>query len=142
MKLVVERNLAGALAFTIDMDDFKGQCGIDADSFDDFGLDDDAIATIFERMGTTFPMLRTIDQALSLAVNNNRLMESISTASQRYTHGKIVACPIVTRSVLNAYMSDFNIENAEWDLCNNLIIMDNQFVGVEGMKFVASSLVN
>lgn len=135
MKLVVERNLAGALAFTIDMDDFNGQCGIDEDTFDDFGLNDDAIAMIFERIGTTLPLLKTMNEALTLTVENIRPKVTISTAS-RYSHGKIVACPIVTQSIINAYASDFNIENADWDLCTNLIVIDNQFVQIEGMSRV------
>lgn len=96
-------------------------------------MTDDEIATIFEQIGATFPLLRTINKALSMAVEKMHPNESTLTASQRYPHGKIVACPIVTQSVINAYAGDFNIENAQWELCTVIIVLDNQFIGIEGM---------
>lgn len=64
MQFAVQRELAGALAFAIDMDDFKGQCKLDEDTFEDFeGI------TLTKRDGNTFQLLRTINDALAMAVD-------------------------------------------------------------------------
>lgn len=56
----------------------------------------------------------------------------VLTTGQKPSHGKVVVCPLITQSILDTFLSEFNIDNAEWNLCTHLVVIDNQFVGLEG----------
>lgn len=66
VRLALDRKLAGAMAFPIEMDDFKGYCGgIEEEAFADFN-----IATKFNipnQHNATHPLLKVINYAFELA---------------------------------------------------------------------------
>lgn len=61
--------LAGAMAYTIDSDDTLGKCGIDEDTFDDFNPAKNIAFNIPNRNNTSFPLLRTINDAIFVAID-------------------------------------------------------------------------
>lgn len=84
MKFAVERNLAGALAFAVDRDDFNGKCPVDDDTFADFVAPINGTIKIPIRNGTVhFPLLKTIHEALSLAID----IESNGSSSHKPASG-------------------------------------------------------
>lgn len=63
--LILSRNLAGAMAFSIDMDDLHGNCGIEEDAFADFIRGQHL--NIPKGYNFTQPLLKTINYAFRLA---------------------------------------------------------------------------
>lgn len=72
IRFAVNRNLAGAMGFLLEFDDFNGKCWRRVNNlhkFDDFIPDFKGIHLKFpERKEGNFPLLRTINEALSLGV--------------------------------------------------------------------------
>lgn len=65
VKFALSRKLAGAMAFTIDLDDYRGTCGMDEDAFADFNLG--GTVNIPNRHNTTQPLLKTLNFAFGVA---------------------------------------------------------------------------
>lgn len=68
---VVELNFAGIIASSIGMDDFRGECGIDDDTFDDFKPVDGGNLNILTSRNVTFPLLRTVNAAITRLMKEN-----------------------------------------------------------------------
>lgn len=51
-------------------------------------------------------------------------------------HGKIVACPTVTSSVLDVEDNPFTYNETDWNLCTHLIVLDDEFLHKEGTNEV------
>lgn len=64
----IKRNLGGVSITSIDADDSKGRCKIEQDTFDDFKLNSKVDVNIPIRRDVTFPLLRTINQAIVLTL--------------------------------------------------------------------------
>lgn len=60
----------------------------------------------------------------------------VLTTAQKLSHGKVIVCPVITQSILNTFLSEFDIDNAEWNLCSHLMVIDHQFVGLEGTRLI------
>lgn len=69
MRFAVKRGLAGAVAVTVDRDDFMGICPLENDTFYDFLTDEGIILNFPEQNETTFPLLRTINEAITVALD-------------------------------------------------------------------------
>lgn len=73
VSLLMEKNLAGAAAITVDMDYYYAgeKCGIDDKHiFNDFtGMTQSAVFNMTRKNETTFPFLQTINNAIVLATN-------------------------------------------------------------------------
>lgn len=69
MKFAISRNLAGAMVWSIDTDDFHGDCDIDDDTFIDFKPMPGVILNIPKRYNANYPLLRTINEATVLALD-------------------------------------------------------------------------
>lgn len=65
VKFALKRELAGAMAITVDMDDNDGNCGIGDDAFDNFNLMDSF--DIPDKHNTTQPLLKTINYVFGVA---------------------------------------------------------------------------
>lgn len=68
-KLVVRRNLGGVVAFPMGLDDYLAKCPDDTDTYDDFNVADGVTLHIPTRNDKDFPLLRTINEALQVAVD-------------------------------------------------------------------------
>lgn len=66
IKFALHRKLAGAMAFTIDMDDYRGNCGLDEDAFSDYNLG--GTLNIPNHHNITQPLLKTISFAFGVAL--------------------------------------------------------------------------
>lgn len=66
IKFALSRKLAGAMAFPIDMDDYRGNCGLDEDAFADYNLG--GTPYIPNHHNITQPLLKTISFAFSIAL--------------------------------------------------------------------------
>ncbi|XP_055305034.1 probable chitinase 2 [Sitodiplosis mosellana] len=69
MRYFVRRELAGALAYTLNVDDYLGKCGMDDDTFNDFRTISGVTLKIPMRHNTTFPLLRTMNDAILVAID-------------------------------------------------------------------------
>lgn len=65
VRMAMDRKLGGAMAFPIDMDDYRGNCGIEDEAFADFNIGSKFI--IPNQHNTTHPLLKTINFAFELA---------------------------------------------------------------------------
>lgn len=67
IKFIRSRNLAGVVAFSIEMDDFKGDCPFNStDTFIDFGTNE--TERIAVRSSNDLPFLKTINEAFLVTV--------------------------------------------------------------------------
>lgn len=69
MKFAMGRNLAGAMVWSIDTDDFHGDCDIDEDTFVDFKPMPGVTLNIPKRYNANYPLLRTINEATVVALD-------------------------------------------------------------------------
>ncbi|XP_055305014.1 probable chitinase 2 [Sitodiplosis mosellana] len=65
----MRHNLGGVSVNNIDADDSKGRCKIETDTFDDFVTNSNVTLNIPIRRDPTFPLLRTINEAIVLALD-------------------------------------------------------------------------
>ncbi|XP_055305033.1 probable chitinase 2 [Sitodiplosis mosellana] len=68
MRFAVRRGLAGAATITVDRDDFKGICPLKNDTFYDFVPDNGIILHFLEQKESTFPLLRTVNEAITISL--------------------------------------------------------------------------
>lgn len=68
IKFAMSRNLAGAMIWSIDTDDFLGDCDIDTDTFADFKPMPGVTLHIPKRIEANYPLLRTVNEAMVLAL--------------------------------------------------------------------------
>lgn len=69
MKFAMGRNLGGAMVWSIDTDDFHGDCDIDDDTFNDFKPLPGVTLNIPKRYNANYPLLRTINEATVIALD-------------------------------------------------------------------------
>lgn len=69
IKFAMGRNLAGAMIWSIDTDDFHGDCDIDEDTFVDFKPLAGVTLNIPKRYNANYPLLRTINEAMVVALD-------------------------------------------------------------------------
>ena len=67
VRQAIRSKVAGVMAYTIDSDDSQGKCGFDDDTFNDFGKTKGVYLHVPMRNSSTFPLLRTISEAISMA---------------------------------------------------------------------------
>lgn len=83
-RLAVKRNFAGMAMFTVDSDDSYGRCPIEGDTFDDFNTNPNNKLNITIRYHRTYPLLRTISQAILLT--HNEMIQQITTPQYPHKH--------------------------------------------------------
>lgn len=69
IKFAMSRNLAGAMVWSIDTDDFHGDCDIDDDTFADFKPMPGVTLNTPKRIAANYPLLRTINEAMVMALD-------------------------------------------------------------------------
>ncbi|XP_055315783.1 probable chitinase 2 isoform X3 [Sitodiplosis mosellana] len=69
VKFAMSRNLAGSMVWSIDTDDFHGDCDIDTDTFDDFKPMPGVNLNFPSRHNANYPLLRTINEATVVALD-------------------------------------------------------------------------
>jgi hypothetical protein len=74
-ELVVRLNLAGAMIWSVDTDDFQGDCGPDKNIYADFGGKVKGNLTIPRRSNQNYKLLRTINEAIIVATEELKLEE-------------------------------------------------------------------
>lgn len=69
IKFAMSRNLAGAMIWSIDTDDFHGDCDIDEDTFADFKPMAGVTLSVPKRIEANYPLLRTVNEAMLVALD-------------------------------------------------------------------------
>lgn len=67
MKFAMSRELGGAMIWSVDTDDFLGDCDIDEDTFTDFKSRAGITLDIPKRYNANYPLLRTVNEAIVIA---------------------------------------------------------------------------
>lgn len=93
VQLAMNLHLAGVVTLPINVDDYQGKCGIDEDTFDDFGPNVNVTMGILNRK---FPLLRTINEAFHLTVNESNAAASYSKSSSYC----IIVTALITLSLI------------------------------------------
>lgn len=74
----MRRNLGGVCITSIVADDAEGRCNIEMDTFDDFKTNSNATLNIPIRRDATFPILRTINQAIELSLDEMHVPRTLN----------------------------------------------------------------
>lgn len=69
VRYAMRKNLGGIACWDISLDDFQGDCSTDTDTFMDFKTLSDVQLRIPTRQQKDYPLLRTINEAISLAMD-------------------------------------------------------------------------
>lgn len=69
MKFAMSHNLAGAMIWSVDTDDFNGDCDIDADTFEDFKPMPRVNLTLPKRYNANYPLLRSVNEAIVVSLD-------------------------------------------------------------------------
>ena len=72
VRYAMRKNLGGISGWDICMDDFQGDCPIDTDTFMDFKTVPGVELKLPTRTRTDYPLLRTINEAISLSMEELR----------------------------------------------------------------------
>lgn len=96
MHYAVLENLAGAMVWSIDTDDFRGSCKSDEDTRDSYI---DLIETtrhgagmtlpIPKRVNTNYPLLRTINEAILVSIEHSRAANEDNGTDNEIPHGDV-----------------------------------------------------
>lgn len=102
MRYVIQRGLAGAMVWSIDTDDFLGECSTDIDTFADFKPGAGVTLTIPKRLNENYPLLRTVNEGIVIALAEIGLENDIKEKEKEneIPHGKDEK-GIANRSVLS-----------------------------------------
>lgn len=73
VRYIVRKDLAGAMAWSIDTDDFRGDCEEDVDTYKDFGRAPGISLKVPNPPKGRFPLLRAVNQAFTVAEEELRL---------------------------------------------------------------------
>lgn len=85
MRFAVEKSLAGVMVWSIDTDDFLGECQVDSsltETFVDFGKAPGVQLSIPKRINANYPLLRTINEGIILAEEEIDQEEEIKRKQQ------------------------------------------------------------
>lgn len=69
VRFAVQKNLAGSMVWSIDTDDFLGDCDVEGDTFADFKSNRGIKFDFPKRFNHNYPLLRTINEATVLALS-------------------------------------------------------------------------
>lgn len=85
MRFIVRKGLAGAMIWSVDTDDFLGECSPDVDTFADFTDLPQIRLVIPKRVNNNYPMLRTINEALIVSLDE-RVQENEIDKTNEISH--------------------------------------------------------
>ncbi|XP_061399647.1 probable chitinase 2 [Musca vetustissima] len=68
VRFAMDRNLAGVMVWSIDTDDFLGECEIEEDIYEDYRHLKHSGLRLPTRLHNNYPLLRTINEAMPLAI--------------------------------------------------------------------------
>lgn len=69
MQFAMKNNLGGVMTWSIDTDDFLGDCDVEHETFNDFGNTAGVMLTFPKRVNSNYPLLRTINEAIIIALD-------------------------------------------------------------------------
>ncbi|XP_033242347.1 probable chitinase 2 isoform X1 [Drosophila miranda] len=82
----MSKRLAGVMVWSVDTDDFLGNCELDGDTFEDFKV----VSSAPRRLSQSYPLLRTINEATVLALEQLAVPEPVPDDSENeIPHGSI-----------------------------------------------------
>ncbi|ALC44806.1 Cht2 [Drosophila busckii] len=87
VKFAMKKRLAGVMVWSVDTDDFLGNCELDEDTYADFRL----VTSAPRRLNHNYPLLRTINEATSLALEELAADEVVvpDDSENEIPHGSI-----------------------------------------------------
>ncbi|KAH8301895.1 hypothetical protein KR044_000452, partial [Drosophila immigrans] len=109
VKFAMRKRLAGVMVWSVDTDDFLGDCVLDDDTFADFRL----VKTAPRRLNHNYPLLRTINEATTLALEEIAADEIVvpDDSDNEIPHGSIedykngAAATVVSLSLMVTFIS-------------------------------------
>lgn len=72
VKFAIEKKLGGIMVWSIDTDDFLGECDVETDVYDDFRHFKHLDLPMPHRLSNNYPLLRTINEAIPLAIEETK----------------------------------------------------------------------
>lgn len=76
-RFAMRHNLAGAMVWSVDTDDFMGDCDIEQGTYAEFGNVAGVLIAIPKRVNTNYPLLRTINEAIIISLDEIRQEDEI-----------------------------------------------------------------
>lgn len=98
IRFAMKLGLGGVLTGPVNMDDYEGKCIEDADTFADFQPDEGIILHIPQRNSMIFPLIRTINEAIKVTLDEKRQQLEIGASNQTNLIVKPIASPNTTHT--------------------------------------------
>lgn len=72
IRFMVRQKLAGAMVWSVDTDDFRGECDLSDDTYADYKPEAGVRLSVPKRINSNYPLLRTINEAIVVAEDELR----------------------------------------------------------------------
>ncbi|XP_017864082.1 PREDICTED: probable chitinase 2 [Drosophila arizonae] len=98
VKFAMMKRLAGVMVWSVDTDDFLGRCEVDEDTYADFKY----VKNAPRRLNQNYPLLRTINEATTLALEELAADEVVipDDSENEIPHGKNAAASLISVSLM------------------------------------------
>lgn len=89
----------------MDEDDIRGKCGVDADTWDDFKVADGVVLNIPKRNESTFPLLKTINEAITLTLDEMQQQTNLMNNTNVSHLSRIVNVPLLVGGIVMTFLA-------------------------------------
>lgn len=101
----MSKRLAGVMVWSVDTDDFLGICDLDEDTYEDFKK----VASAPKRLSGSYPLLRTINEATLLAVEELATPEVPPDSENEIPHGSMADRKNAATAVVSLGLGLFSV---------------------------------
>lgn len=86
VRFLVKKELAGAMVWSVDTDDFLGDCNTDTDTYADFNVSPGVKLSIPKRINSNYPLLQTINEAVLVTYDEIKQEEIQNSEEENEIH--------------------------------------------------------
>lgn len=125
IRFLMKKELAGAMVWSVDTDDFLGDCDTETDTYDDFKVASGVKLNVPKRLNTNYPLLRTINEAILVTLDEMAQEEEIKTSDEE---NEIPSDEDSSDENNGSYGSDSICRNLLWFVMGFMVLRLSQVV--------------